>query len=206
LDDAAGKTRRTQADRREEAEARLLDAAIRLISEKGYDGFSLADVGEAAGFSRGLPAHYFGRKEVLLSRVAQHVVDQYGRSLAQLPRSEPGLPRLAATIRQYARGMASRGNRALGLLVAQAVVEPGLRDTIAELNTRGFAALEAQIRAGIAAGNVAPDVDAPAQARLIYAFLRGQMAFAALDRTYDVMGVAEEFIAMLAERIDAAKG
>ena len=204
MDDAV-KTRRTQADRREEAEGKLLDAAIRLISERGYDGFSLADVGEAAGFSRGLPAHYFGRKEVLLSRVAEHVVAQYGRSLAQLPRSEPGLPRLAATVRQYARGMSSKGNRALGLLVAQAVVEPGLRDTISELNARGFEALEAQIRAGVAAGNVASDVDAPAQARLIYAFLRGQMAFAALDPTYDVMGVAEEFIATLTARIGVTR-
>jgi len=203
--DEAVKTRRTQADRREEAEAKLLEAAIRLISEKGYDGFSLADVGEAAGFSRGLPAHYFGRKEELLSRVAQHVVEQYGASLDQLPRSEPGLPRLAATIRQYAKGMASRGNRALGLLVAQAVVEPGLRDTIGDLNARGFAALEAQIRAGIAAGNVAPGVDAPAQARLVYAFLRGQMAFVALDPTYDVAGVAEEFIATLTARIGVTR-
>ena len=204
MDDTA-KTRRTQADRREEAEAKLLDAAIRLISEKGYDGFTLADVGEAAGFSRGLPAHYFGRKEVLLSRVAQHVVAQYGKSLDQLPRSEPGLPRLAATIRQYARGMASRGNRALGLLVAQAVVEQGLRDTIAELNARGFEALEAQIKAGVAAGNVTSKVDAHAQARLIYAFLRGQMAFAALDPTYDVMAVAEEFIATLDARIGVTR-
>jgi TetR/AcrR family acrAB operon transcriptional repressor len=53
----------------------------------------------------------------------------------------------------------------------------------------------------VAAGNVADDVDASAQARLIYAFLRGQMAFAALDPSYDVMAVAEEFIAMLGVRI-----
>lgn len=204
--DDAGKTRRTQADRREEAEARLLDAAIRLVAEKGYDGFSLADVGEAAGFSRGLPAHYFGRKEELLSRVAHHVVQQYASSLIRLPRSEPGLPRLAATIRQYARGMASLGNRALGLLVAQAVVEPGLRGTIGELNARGFKGLEDQIRAGVASGNIVAGVDAPAQARLIYAFLRGQMAFAALDPDYDVMGVAEEFIATLKARIGAPGG
>jgi TetR/AcrR family acrAB operon transcriptional repressor len=202
LDDA-GRTRRTQADRREEAETRLLDAAIRLVAEKGYDGFSLADVGEAAGFSRGLPAHYFGRKEVLLSRVAQHVVERYADSLARLPRSEPGMPRLAATNRQYARGMASLGNRALGLLVAQAVVEPGLRETIAALNANGFKGLEAQIRAGVAAGNITANVNAPAQARAIYAFLRGQMAFAALDPDYDVMSVAEEFIAMLRARIGA---
>jgi hypothetical protein len=121
----------------------------------------------------------------------------------QLPHSDPGLPRLAATIRQYARGMASLGNRALGLLVAQAVVEPGLRETIAALNANGFNGLEAQIRAGIGVGNIAPDVNAPGQARAIYAFLRGQMAFAALDPDYDTMAVAEEFIAMLQARIGA---
>ena len=42
--------RRTQEERREEAERRILDAATRLIADKGLDAFTLADVGEAAGF------------------------------------------------------------------------------------------------------------------------------------------------------------
>jgi hypothetical protein len=73
------------------------------------------------------------------------------------------------------------------------------------LNARGFEALEAQIMAGVAAGNVTSNVDAHAQARLIYAFLRGQMAFAALDPSYDVLAVAEEFISTLDARIGVTR-
>ena len=40
----APKQRRTQAERREEAEKSILDAAVRLVAEKGLDGFTLAEV------------------------------------------------------------------------------------------------------------------------------------------------------------------
>ena len=56
----AGPSPRTQSDRRDTAEARILDAALRIVAERGTDGMTLAEVGEAAGYSRGLPAHYFG--------------------------------------------------------------------------------------------------------------------------------------------------
>lgn len=64
---AVNAKRRTQAERREEAEGKLLRAAIELLATRGYDGFTLAEVGKAAGYSRGLPAHYFGCKEELLA-------------------------------------------------------------------------------------------------------------------------------------------
>ena len=47
--------RRSQAQRRDEAERRLLSAAVRLVGERGLERITLAEVGEAAGYSRGLP-------------------------------------------------------------------------------------------------------------------------------------------------------
>src|SRR5262249_5616704 len=105
------KRRKTQAERREQAESRMLEVAIRLAAQ-GYEDFTLAEVGEAAGYSRGLPAHYFGHKEDLVAKAVQHAIDQYQMALAQLPPSEPGLPRLAAIVRNYARLTNSKGNRA----------------------------------------------------------------------------------------------
>ena len=60
--DASTRKRRTQEERREEAERRILEAATRIIGKTGVETFTLADVGEAAGYSRGLPAHYFKTK------------------------------------------------------------------------------------------------------------------------------------------------
>jgi AcrR family transcriptional regulator len=66
--------RRTQAERRAESQQRILDAAILTIGEKGSIRTSLADVGEAAGYSRGLPAHLFGNKDNLIVAAAQSLM------------------------------------------------------------------------------------------------------------------------------------
>jgi AcrR family transcriptional regulator len=67
--------RRTQAQRRSQSEAALLDAAAELIAERGVDRASLARIGERAGASRGLPTHHFGSKQALLDRLARRTQD-----------------------------------------------------------------------------------------------------------------------------------
>jgi TetR/AcrR family acrAB operon transcriptional repressor len=100
---------RTQAERRDAAESKIILAAIELAASKGYDGFSLADVGTRAGFSRGLPAHYFGSKDRLLAAVADNIVTQYTqRAMDVLPHVEPGLPRLIEPVRIFAYKGVSR--------------------------------------------------------------------------------------------------
>jgi len=55
---------------------------------------TLADVGIAAGYSRGLPAHYFGNKTGLLEAIATHIVDGFANRLAETPRFKPGIEAL----------------------------------------------------------------------------------------------------------------
>ena len=50
---------RTHAERRREAESRILQAAFEIVSRRGVDQLTLAEAGEEAGYSRALPAHYF---------------------------------------------------------------------------------------------------------------------------------------------------
>jgi AcrR family transcriptional regulator len=76
---------RTQAQRRAEDEHRILQAAIRIISERGVDQLTLAEAGEGAGYSRALPAHYFGSREDLIVAVADHLVTSYRRRLVEGP-------------------------------------------------------------------------------------------------------------------------
>src|SRR6516225_3398762 len=90
--------RRSQAERRDEAEQRLLKAAIALVGERGLERLTLADVGEAAGYSRGLPAHYFGGKAGLIVTLAQQLVDGFGRALDRVERHPPGLERLVGIV------------------------------------------------------------------------------------------------------------
>lgn len=192
--------RRTQAERREKAEARLLDQAVKLVGKLGYDGFTLADVAETAGYSRGLPAHYFGSKEDLLARVAEHVVGSYHKSATDFSSHERGLPTLVALVRRYVKGHGVE-IRTLQILIAQALVSPRLRKTIAKLNAEGKKNLEAEIRIGMEQGNIQADIDPAAHAAVIYSFLRGQMAFAALNKSFDQNAAGEEFIASMCARL-----
>lgn len=58
--------RRTQAERTALSDQRMFDAAIRLIIEKGTQKTTLKDIGEMAGYSRGLANYRFGSKDGLL--------------------------------------------------------------------------------------------------------------------------------------------
>jgi len=70
---AAAPVRRTQAQRTALSERRMLRAAVRLIAKQGYSKTTLADIGTAAGYSRGLVGHRFGSKHGLLRRLLEHV-------------------------------------------------------------------------------------------------------------------------------------
>jgi TetR/AcrR family acrAB operon transcriptional repressor len=194
-------TPRTQLARREEAERRLLNAAIRLLVDRGYDRFTLEEVGDLAGYSRGLPAHYFGKKEELLSEVARFIVDDYRTAQSAVEGAEPGLPKLIARIRKYSERVGSRPNLALGVLIAEARFRPKLKRAITDLNRRGARDWEAEIQAGVDVGNIRQDADPTVQSAIIYAFLRGLSAFVALDQHYDAAGATEEFIRIVMQRL-----
>lgn len=65
--------RRTQSERRDESEARLLAAAARLIEAEGFAAVTFDRVGAEAGYSRGLAAHKFGSKDGLVRAVIAFV-------------------------------------------------------------------------------------------------------------------------------------
>ncbi len=61
-------TRTRDADR---SRAEILDAAERLFAERGYDAVTMAQIGAAAGVSRGTPGYFFGSKEDLYREVVR---------------------------------------------------------------------------------------------------------------------------------------
>lgn len=175
----------------------MLDAAIHLLAEQGYNGFSLADVGKTAGFSSGLAAHYFGRKDDLLAQAVRSTLDRYASSLAMLPPIEPGLERLAARIRHHARICGTPGSRALNLLLAEASLRPELKKVIDELTQQGMDRIRGELEDGIAAARIKAGIDVGTWAKMVFAFLRGQMAFSISEQDYNPHEVAEAFIAAL---------
>lgn len=55
----------------ERSRAAILDAAEALFAEHGYEAVTLAQVGAAAGVSRGTPGYFFGTKDALYALVVE---------------------------------------------------------------------------------------------------------------------------------------
>jgi AcrR family transcriptional regulator len=165
-------SRRTQQERRDQAETALLNAAAELIVEEGVHSLTLARVGQRAAYSRGLITHYFGSKQALIERLARASQSGFVPGLGGTP---PGLGRLLRLIDGYigATGRMEMLNRAFLLLWAEAATTPELARIFRERDAAFRADLREDIRAGIADGTVRPDVAAEEVAVAVLRQLRG---------------------------------
>ncbi|HVW35213.1 MAG TPA: TetR/AcrR family transcriptional regulator [Acidimicrobiia bacterium] len=92
----------TATRKSEQTRQRLLDAAAKVLRDKGYAGTRLADIAEAAGMHTPGVYYYFGSKEELVAEVlrtgvarAQGFVEE---RVAAVPEGRPALDRLRAAI------------------------------------------------------------------------------------------------------------
>ena len=76
--------RRSQADRRAETRAALLDAAARGLSRYGYGNLNLAEVAADAGYTRGALYHLFDDKEDLALAVVGWVWETWNQRVIPL--------------------------------------------------------------------------------------------------------------------------
>ena len=70
--------------------ARLLEATVELLVERGYAGTSTTLVSERAGVSRGAQLHHFPTKQDLVVAAVQHVTEVRGAELAEAAVRLPG--------------------------------------------------------------------------------------------------------------------
>lgn len=197
-DDAVGgKRRRSHVERREEAEQRMIDAAVQIVSERGLEELTLAECGEAAGYSRGLAAHYFGSRDGLISAIANHIVSDYSRRLRAGSRASVGLEGLLSSVEFYIDS--GRSNiqvlRAFHAVLGSALKQAPLTQAIAELNRQSIRAFSLPIRQGIERGEIRADVNASAHAAIVLASVRGVMTQWLLDPDgVDINAVKRELI------------
>jgi AcrR family transcriptional regulator len=183
-DAARSAPRRTQAERREEAERRLLEAALEIVARRGTVRMTLAEVGEAAGYSRGLAAHRFGSKAGLLRAVAGEIHRRFQAQLEAAPPRAPGLDAIRGNISVYF-GRTDRAwttTRALLVMMTEGMMEgAGLKKDMADYNRAALRYFAHHIRAGVAAGEMRADADPRADAVLLLGTLRGVMMQWLLD-------------------------
>ena len=154
--------KRTQAERSAQSDELMLDAAISLIVERGTSGTHLKDVGEIAGYSRGLASYRFGNKAGLFTQIIHAVGDDWLRELGGAVKNKNGLPAILAATDAHYRFVLEAADRirAFYILWFDSIgPDPALKNVIANVHERRQRDVEAWITAGIEAGNVRADAN-----------------------------------------------
>lgn len=96
-------TRRSHAERTDESDRLMLDAAVELINERGPDGTTLKEVGERAGYSRGLAGYRFGSKQGLFEFVVRSVGEDWLARLTEVTQGLRGIAALQAAVQAHSQ-------------------------------------------------------------------------------------------------------
>lgn len=86
---APRKRRRTQAERSAGTRAKLMDAAIACLLERGYAGATTSEVAERAGVSRGAQLHHFPTKAEMVAHAVRHLAEEW---IAEFRRGQRSIP------------------------------------------------------------------------------------------------------------------
>jgi AcrR family transcriptional regulator len=198
--------RRTQEERRSEAERKLVAAAAELVAEIGPSRVTLANVGERAGYSRGLATHHFGSKGALMQRLVEAVTQQFREALVDRP-GEP-LDELLRLIRIYFDVMSDLQpvNRARLVLWADAVTTPSddIRPAMVLADREFREEIEKRLRLAVTAQQMAA-VNPHGLATVIIAMLRGVALQSLIDDHVDLTAARAEIEALVTGRLQKEK-
>jgi AcrR family transcriptional regulator len=96
----AGTTRVPQEERTRVMRARLLEATVDCLVERGFAGTSTTLVSERAGVSRGAQLHHFPTKNDLVVAAVEHPTEKRGLELAAAAAAVPEGPRHTRAVLQ----------------------------------------------------------------------------------------------------------
>jgi AcrR family transcriptional regulator len=154
--------------RSEETRTRILQSALKLFSETGYDTTGVAGICSAAGVSKGAFYHHFETKQSVFLQLLEEWLEQLDTdlqaALGEAPTVVDGLLGMAART----RGVFSAADGRLPILLefwTQARKDPMVWERAIEPFRRYREAFAGIIRKGIDEGSLAPvDADKAAQA------------------------------------------
>jgi TetR/AcrR family transcriptional regulator, transcriptional repressor for nem operon len=168
----------------ERTRTRIVEAAARLIYERGVAGTTLDDVKAAAEVSGSQMYHYFPDKDELVQAVITHQAGVIARSQQQADLgSAEGLKAWRDMVIAHARTTESKGGCPLGSLAGQlAETDPHARTLLAS----GFGQWQAAIGDGLRrlhnAGHLPDGTDTDALAVTLLATLQGGLLLAQVQR------------------------
>jgi TetR/AcrR family transcriptional regulator len=166
---------------------KLIKAGENLFARKGLAGVSIREVSTAAGTNSALISYYFGGKEGLYSAVLETQFSPIGIILDSMAGSKASA---VEKIVEYARHVANvhRTQPFLTKFLMGEILNPSrfFEAIIRKYIERVYCFLTDTLKAGIAAGELRPDLDVPAAALA----LAGMMNFYFISRP-----ISQNFVA-----------
>ncbi|MCD9879905.1 TetR/AcrR family transcriptional regulator [Streptomyces guryensis] len=123
---------------RRRSRERLLQAAVELVGERGYEATTLGDIADRAGSARGLVSYYFpGKRQLVQSAVHRLMHRTLEEAVEREPRTEDGRERMARAIDAILRLARDRPvlmrQHMAGLLQAEGFVQCPEQQRLAEV-------------------------------------------------------------------------
>lgn len=170
----------------------IVDEAVLVFGRSGSASGSLREVAKRVGLTPAGLLHHFASKEELFAEVLRQR-DERVRAAAGEPAAH-GLIDQAAKVVAY--NQTTRGLTSLYSTVVAEAADPDhpLHDDFARRYRERAADTAALLRAGQRSGEIAPDVDPDAAARLISAVMDGIQQQWLLDDTVDMTALFDEFV------------
>ena len=154
--------RRTQAERTALSDERMLSAAVGLICAKGTTRTTLKEVGEIAGYSRGLASHRFGTKDQLFTFIVRSVGESWLKELSTSVKDQVGLAAIEAAVDAHQTFISQGADniRAFYILWFNSIgPDEGLRRVVANIHERRQKDVEDWIRKGMMSGELSSFAD-----------------------------------------------
>jgi AcrR family transcriptional regulator len=192
--------RRTQAERRDESQRGLVQAAIEVVADQGVSAATFQAIGRGAGYSRGLVTQRFGSKQGLIDAVIAELHERQERALAEHGIDDlPGFGAVLAYVDLYLRDLSLKGDgRAYFMLLASAVADAtAIRAAFAAEHGRIERRLEALVKKGQDEGDIRREIDADAAALMIGSLLLGLSMQLLVDPTMNLDPIRETSLATL---------
>jgi AcrR family transcriptional regulator len=171
-----GDGRKTQAERTALSDRRMFEAAIELINERGTQKTTLKEIGERAGYSRGLANYRFGSKDGFMLQLFERFDDRWKEHLQDYIVNSGGLEAVrqaACALRDFLKKEPSY-LRAMYLLWYESLGrESNIRQLLAEHHDIYRRDARRWIEQGIEANEIKPDTDPVQFAAQYCAFIFG---------------------------------
>jgi len=179
---------------------RLLDVAVRVFTERGYDGTSFQHLSQASGLSKSSIYHHIESKEQLLRLGLERALEPLMATIGEAEaRGGPAIDRLRFLIRRNVEILTDRLPYVTLLLNVHGNTAP---ERWALEQRRAYnRAVAAVVQEAVDEGSLRADVDAKTTARLVFGMINSVREWYRPERSPGAERLADQVLSLLLDGI-----